>query len=336
MKPTSDTVDYGKEIAEAALEIGAIELRPNKPFKWSYGGYNPIYNDNRMLLGSYKHRMLVRDAILQIIKENSFAPKFICGTSLSGIAPAKSVLEGLQATGPDLHPRLAILADGKLFVDTQYGSQPSNYFHSVSVDAICSTAPWAIVFGVEIANEAKLPFMYVRPERKQHGKGKILEGRTDLAKNIALVEYADAEHALEVLCEEKITVLGSNYTLDDRRWVLANHPQLASLSFKDKDVIVIEDLVSTGGSALKEVKACREAGANVLGVISIFNYGLQSAQQAFADANCPLYSVLTYNKLLEVAKEKNMFDAPQLEILADWRNDQPNWGDKHGFPAEKK
>lgn len=84
------------------------------------------------------------------------------------------------------------------------------------------------------------------------------------------------------------------------------------------NVLVIEDLISTGKSSLQVVEALRVEGANVLGVLSIFTYNLKSAKEAFAKANCKYVALTDFAALLEVAREKNLVDSEQLEKIYNW------------------
>jgi len=100
------------------------------------------------------------------------------------------------------------------------------------------------------------------------------------------------------------------------------------------EVILIEDLISTGGSSAKAVQAIRDANGICKYCVSIFNYGLGKANNSFEelDEPCEVRSLLTYDVLLEVAKQIGYIDAEQVEMLAEWRQDPFNWGEKHGFP----
>lgn len=91
-------------------------------------------------------------------------------------------------------------------------------------------------------------------------------------------------------------------------------------------VVVIEDLISTGGSSLAAVEALRAAGAEVVGMIAIFSYGFEKAEKAFAEAKCPLYTLTNYDELLEVAEEQGLFSAEDKELLAQWRLSPDTWG----------
>ncbi len=90
-------------------------------------------------------------------------------------------------------------------------------------------------------------------------------------------------------------------------------------------VIVIEDLISTGGSSLKAVKALREAGCEILGMMAIFSYGFPQAIKNFEDNDCKLATLSNYNTLLELALETGYIKEKEVELLTDWRNDPENW-----------
>ena len=91
-------------------------------------------------------------------------------------------------------------------------------------------------------------------------------------------------------------------------------------------VVVVEDLVSTGGSSLAAVEALRAAGADVLGLYAIFTYGFKRAVDAFAGANCNLDTLSNYDALLEHALEIGYIADDQLEALKKWRHAPEEWG----------
>lgn len=92
------------------------------------------------------------------------------------------------------------------------------------------------------------------------------------------------------------------------------------------DVVVIEDLISTGGSSLKAVEALREAGLNVKGVVSIFHYGFEAATNAFAEAKCKLLSLCDYETMLPIALELGAIKEEDVESLKEWRKAPEKWG----------
>jgi orotate phosphoribosyltransferase len=95
---------------------------------------------------------------------------------------------------------------------------------------------------------------------------------------------------------------------------------------KGQSVIVIEDLISTGGSSLKAVEAIREAGCTVKGMVAIFTYGFDEATDNFKKANCVVKTLTDYNILIEEALNKNYITEKDVESLKAWRKDPAKWG----------
>jgi orotate phosphoribosyltransferase len=94
---------------------------------------------------------------------------------------------------------------------------------------------------------------------------------------------------------------------------------------RGQKVVVVEDLVSTGGSSLKTVQALREAGFHVLGMVSIFSYGFDVATRNFYEADVSLISLSDYGHLLNYAVRENYISEEQLISLKAWRVDPANW-----------
>ncbi len=90
-------------------------------------------------------------------------------------------------------------------------------------------------------------------------------------------------------------------------------------------VVVIEDLISTGGSSLNAVQALRDAGCEVLGMVAIFTYGFPTAQDNFKNAEVELTTLSNYNTMIELAVEQGYVAADQLETLSEWRKDPSIW-----------
>ena len=146
--------------------------------------------------------------------------------------------------------------------------------HNPSMIAGTSTAgiPW----GMLVAQQLSLPFVYVRPEPKAHGLGRQVEG----------------------------------------------------MSCQDQSVVLIEDLISTGGSSLRCVEALRQEGARVLSVIAIFNYGLPSSRTAFENHQVSLQTLGNFENLLRQATHS--FSPEALASLKAWQENPEAWSTKHG------
>lgn len=92
-----------------------------------------------------------------------------------------------------------------------------------------------------------------------------------------------------------------------------------------RKLVVIEDLISTGGSSIRAVEALREAGMEVLGLAAIFTYGFPHADENFQNAKIDYFTLSGYDVLLDIAKQEKYIQEDAIESLAAWREDPENW-----------
>lgn len=140
-------------------------------------------------------------------------------------------------------------------------------------NVIAGVATGAIAIGMLVAQELGLPFVYIRPEAKSHGRKNQIEGHLESGSS----------------------------------------------------VVVIEDLISTGGSSLKAVQALREANAHVLGMAALFTYDFDVARENFKKAACELYTLSDYHHLLESVNQDGFMDKEAMLTLKSWRDNPANW-----------
>lgn len=91
-------------------------------------------------------------------------------------------------------------------------------------------------------------------------------------------------------------------------------------------VVVIEDLISTGGSSLKAVEALKEKGCNVKGMVAIFTYGFDEATQNFKKAKCRVETLTNYTTLVQAAVKKEYITEKDVKNLKEWRTNPSAWG----------
>ena len=140
-------------------------------------------------------------------------------------------------------------------------------------DLLAGVATAGIAWGALVADQLKLPFVYIRPKPKEHGLGNQIEGYYE----------------------------------------------------KGQKTVIIEDLISTGKSSLQAAEAARQAGLEVVGMVSIFTYGFEAATTAFGAAKIPYYSLTNYNTLISLAIEKGIISPDQQQTLLNWREDPAHW-----------
>ncbi len=141
------------------------------------------------------------------------------------------------------------------------------------VELLAGVATAGIAWGAMVADQLKLPYVYVRPRPKEHGLGSQIEGF-----------YQEGQKTL-----------------------------------------VLEDLVSTGKSSLQVADALRKAGLEVIGMVSIFNYGFPVATEAMREASLTCQSLTDYPTLIGLALEKGAISAGQEDVLLKWREDPAHW-----------
>jgi len=140
-------------------------------------------------------------------------------------------------------------------------------------DVIAGVATGAIGIGILVAEVMGVPFVYVRPEPKKHGRQNQVEGFLQ----------------------------------------------------KGQSVVVVEDLISTGGSSLMAVEALRNEGANVKGMAAIFTYGFDISKDNFKKANIDVYTLSDYSTLLTKAIEKKYVNEKEMESLVEWSKSPSTW-----------
>jgi orotate phosphoribosyltransferase len=95
-------------------------------------------------------------------------------------------------------------------------------------------------------------------------------------------------------------------------------------------VLVVEDLISTGGSSLQAVESLKAENLNIVGVIAIFSYQFPKAQHAFAEADCKFDALSNYQALLEVAQSQHYISGDELQALRNWSADPSAWSQSFG------
>jgi orotate phosphoribosyltransferase len=140
-------------------------------------------------------------------------------------------------------------------------------------DVIAGVATGAIGIGALVAEELGLPFVYVRPEPKKHGRKNQIEGHLE----------------------------------------------------KGQNVVIVEDLISTGKSSLAAVDALKSAGATVKGMVAIFSYGFEVSKKNFDENKLDLYTLSNYENLLEQALDTNFINEKESNMLSQWNANPSEW-----------
>ena len=119
---------------------------------------------------------------------------------------------------------------------------------------------------------------------------------------------------------------------------LKKHIEGFDSDLQNRKIILIEDVISTGGNAIRAINYIRDARGKCNCCFSIFNYGFDKSTISFENLNpsCQVYSILNYNELLKFARETKHINNQEVEALFDWKENPFEWGEKHGFPKIEK
>ena len=204
-------MSIAEQVAKMLLEIKAVTLSPQTPYKFVSGMYSPIYTDNRLLMGYPVKRKEITGYMANLMKEKMLAPEIIAGTSTAWLA---ELLE--------------------------------------------------------------LPMVYVRGNLKDHGKGKQVEG----------------------------------------------------VMRKGAKVLLIEDLITTGKSSLAAVDAIRTEGGMVDTCLAFLDYGFKEAKEKYQEKDVILYTLTSFEELVNMAVEMNLLKGNEKEMVLDWQKDPWAWTEK--------
>ncbi|HAE36868.1 MAG: Orotate phosphoribosyltransferase [Candidatus Nomurabacteria bacterium GW2011_GWF2_35_66] len=264
------------KIARTMLFIKATTFKKltEDPYKWACGMLMRIYNDNRMMLGNFKHRMRITKGFVNLIWKNKINPDFIIGTSTSGIAPATAVAKALSKELL-IHQKDEYYAYEIELCDKEIVSILNDQEFDVVITNVAS-----IPYGIQYANKFRKPFAYVRNETKDHGKKMLIEGIVKPGMKFIFLysseENEDSRNSISILKNEfRLQLSGSYFTG-------YMHRKMDSYQLVGLKAVVIEDLFSTGGSSAFEVYKARQAGMICNYCFSIFSYGFDCLKKQFS------------------------------------------------------
>jgi len=209
-----------KRVAEILLEIKAVALKPNEPFRYASGILSPIYTDNRLLMGYPEKRNEIINGMIDLLKEKG-----------------------------------------------------------IKFDVVAATATAGIPHAAWLAEKTGKPMVYVRSKEKEHGKENKIEG------------------------------------LVKEGW----------------KAIVVEDLISRGGSSVGTVQGLRAAGVEVNEIIAIFTYKMAVSAEKFSEEKVSLHALTNFKTLIETAVEKGYINKKERDAALEWNKDPAGWGKKMGF-----
>lgn len=182
---------------------------------------------------------------------------------------------------------------------------------------------WASGIKAPIYTDNRLTIAY--PDFRQtiaHDLAELIKEKYPEAEVIGGVATAGIPHATGV---SNILNLPLNYVRPQKK-DHGKKSQIEGRCQKGDKVVLIDDLISTGGSILKAVKAVEEEGGDVIGTVAIFSYDLPESTKNFADAHTKLFKLTDYPTMIQVAQQLNYVEESDMELLQQWYQDPESWG----------
>ena len=210
-----------EKIAQLLLDIGAVKVKTDPPFRWTSGLLSPVYCDNRMVISFVSERQEILDGFKRVIEDNGLKFDVLAGTATAAI-------------------------------------------------------PWAAF----LAQDLGVPMVYIRPEKKEHGAGKRIEGF-----------LKPGQH-----------------------------------------VLIVEDLISTGGSSLNSAKAVQKEGECIVtDVLAIVTWELDAAREAFVKSALKLHTLTNFTHLIGQAVTKGYIRENEYQKVLEFKEDPAGWGRTIGY-----
>lgn len=169
-------------------------------------------------------------------------------------------------------------------------------------------------------NRVTLSYQEIRTFIKKAFAVKIREQYPDCT---ALVGVATAGIAIGALIADEMNISFAYCRPEPKKHGMKN--QLEGRLEPDAKIVVVEDLISTGGSSLKVVDYLRNEGHNILGMAAIFTYQIPVAQENFDKANCSYFTLSNYSELVKTASATGYIKEDQIGKLNEWSKDPANW-----------
>ncbi|WP_119318842.1 orotate phosphoribosyltransferase [Companilactobacillus formosensis] len=182
---------------------------------------------------------------------------------------------------------------------------------------------WASGIKAPIYTDNRLTIAY--PNFRQtiaHDLAELIKEKYPDAEVIGGVATAGIPHATGV---SNILNLPLNYVRPQKK-DHGKKSQIEGRCQKGDKVVLIDDLISTGGSILKAVKAVEEEGGDVIGTVAIFSYDLPESTKNFADAHTKLFTLTDYPTMIQVAQKLDYVEESDMELLQQWYQDPESWG----------
>ena len=211
-----------------------------------------------------------------------------------------------------------------MILDKKVAEQTVNYLTQINAIKLNTKKPFTWTSGIKSPIYCDNRLILSFPDVRKFVADKMTEiVENKYGKDISIAGVATGAIAVGAMIAERINVPYAYVRPEPKGHGLKN--QIEGNIKKESNVVVIEDLISTGKSSLNAINALKSEGYNVLGMLSIFSYNFQFANKKFEDENILINSLSDYNSLVNLIQSEGTLDINEISRLKKWRKDPKTW-----------
>ena len=211
-----------------------------------------------------------------------------------------------------------------MVLDKKVAEQTVNYLTQINAIKLNTKKPFTWTSGIKSPIYCDNRLILSFPNVRKFVADKMTEiVENKYGKDICIAGVATGAIAIGAMIAERLNLPYAYVRPEPKEHGLKN--QIEGNIKKGSNVVVIEDLISTGKSSLNAINALKSEGYNVMGMLSIFSYNFQFANKKFKDENISINSLSDYNSLVDLIQSEGTLDNNEINRLKKWREDPKTW-----------
>ena len=211
-----------------------------------------------------------------------------------------------------------------MVLDKKVAEQTVNYLSQINAIKLNTKKPFTWTSGIKSPIYCDNRLILSFPNVRKFVADKMTEiVENKYGKDICIAGVATGAIAIGAMIAERLNLPYAYVRPEPKEHGLKN--QIEGNIKNGSNVVVIEDLISTGKSSLNAINALKSEGYNVMGMLSIFSYNFQFANKKFEDENISINSLSDYNSLVNLIQSKGTLDSNEIRRLKKWREDPKTW-----------
>ena len=211
-----------------------------------------------------------------------------------------------------------------MVLDKKVAEQTVNYLTQINAIKLNTKKPFTWTSGIKSPIYCDNRLILSFPEVRKYVADKMTEiVENKYGKDISIAGVATGAIAIGAMIAERLNLPYAYVRPEPKEHGLKN--QIEGNIKKGSNIVVIEDLISTGKSSLNAINALKSEGYNVMGMLSIFSYNFQFANKKFEDENISINSLSDYNSLVNLIQSEGTLDSNEISRLKKWRENPKTW-----------